>query len=111
MFMNHLSLFSYIDADEAEGMSFQALSIDNIAIKKNGESMSSLKDTQYVLENGQSAKWGQIIELAENKNRAGFGFSPGATWINLKQIQEVFHSVGFIHSKDQSITAILEGGV
>ena len=43
MLVSHLSSFSYIDADEAEGTSFQALSVDNI-VKKNKESMSSLKD-------------------------------------------------------------------
>ncbi|XP_050889265.1 uncharacterized protein LOC127094480 [Lathyrus oleraceus] len=43
MLVSHLSSFSYIDANEAEGTSFQAPYIDNIAVK-NGESMSSLKD-------------------------------------------------------------------
>jgi hypothetical protein len=27
-----------------------------------------------VVENGQSARWGQIIELSENKNRVGLVF-------------------------------------
>lgn len=36
------------------------------------------------------------------------GFSPGPTQRDLKQIQEVFHSAGFIHTKDQSTAAILE---
>ncbi|XP_050889248.1 uncharacterized protein LOC127094461 [Lathyrus oleraceus] len=100
MLVSHLSSFSYTDVDEAGGMSFQALSIDNVAIKKSGESMSSLKDAQFVVDNGQSAKWGQIIELAENKNIAGLGFSPSVTRRDLKRIQEVFHSIGFIYSKD-----------
>lgn len=42
--MSHLSSFSYIDADEAKGTSFQALFVDNIAVGKNGESMASLKN-------------------------------------------------------------------
>ncbi|XP_050889611.1 uncharacterized protein LOC127094889 [Lathyrus oleraceus] len=84
MLVSHLSLFSYIDVDEVEGTSFQALPIDNIAAKKNEESMSSLKDTQHVLKNCQSTKWGRVVELAKNKNRAGLGFSPGSTQIDLK---------------------------
>ncbi|XP_050895914.1 uncharacterized protein LOC127102604 [Lathyrus oleraceus] len=78
------------------------------ALFKNEESVSSLKDAQHVFKNGQSAKWGQIVELAKNNNRAGLGFSHGSTQRNLKRIQEVFQSVGFIHSKDQYTTAILE---
>lgn len=70
--------------------------------------MSSLKDAQFVVENGQSAKWGQIVKLAKNKNKVGLGFSPGATQKDLKRIQEVFQNDGFIHSKDQSDVAILE---
>lgn len=35
-------------------------------------------------------------------------FLPGARRRDLKQIQEVFHNVGFIHSKDQSAATILE---
>ncbi|XP_050888699.1 uncharacterized protein LOC127093840 [Lathyrus oleraceus] len=55
MLVSHLSSFSYIDADETE-KSFESLFVDNIAAKKNGESMSSLKDAQHVLKNGQSDK-------------------------------------------------------
>ncbi|XP_050919124.1 uncharacterized protein LOC127136630 [Lathyrus oleraceus] len=108
MLVSHLSSFSYIDADEAEGTPFQALFVDDISSRKNGESMTSLKDVQQVLENGQSARWGQVMELVENKNRAGLGFSPGSTLRDLKRIQEVFHNIGFISSKDQSDVAILE---
>lgn len=53
-----------------------------------------------MVENGQSSKWGQIVELTENKNRVGLGFSLGATQRDLKRIQEVFHNVSFIHAKD-----------
>ena len=60
------------------------------------------------MENGQSVGWGQILELVENKNKVGLGFSLDSTCRDLKRIQEVFHNVGFIHSKDQSAAAILE---
>ncbi|XP_050916698.1 uncharacterized protein LOC127131850 [Lathyrus oleraceus] len=93
---------------EFEANLFHALSVDNIVAKKNEESTSSLKDTKHVLKNAQSIKLGQVVELAENRNRDGLGFSPGITQRNLKQIQEMFHSVGFIHSKDRSTTASLE---
>lgn len=61
-----------------------------------------------MVENGQSSRWGLVVELAENKNRASLGVSPSATRRDLKQIQEVFHIAGFIHSKDQSVVSILE---
>ena len=50
--VSHLSSFSYIDADEAVGTSFQALFVVDDAAKKNGMPMSSLKDAQHVLESG-----------------------------------------------------------
>lgn len=58
MLVSPLSSFSYIDSDEAEGTLFQAFSVDNISVNKKEESMSSLKDTQFVMENGQYARWG-----------------------------------------------------
>jgi hypothetical protein len=108
MLVSHLSSFSYIDADEAVGTPFQALSVVNNAAKKNGMPMSSLKDAQRVLENGQSSQWGQVIEVVENKDRTGLGFEPGVVQRDLKSFQEVFHSAGFIHAKDHSTAAILE---
>ena len=108
MLVSHLSSFSYIDIEEAKETLFQALSVNNIVVKKNDESMSSLKDAQFMVENGQSTRWGQVFELAENKNQASLDFSPGATRRDLKRIQEVLHSAGFIHSKYQSATVILE---
>lgn len=63
---------------------FKLFFVDNIDIEKNEESMSSLKDAQHVLKIGQSAKWGQVVELAENKNRSGLVFSPGTTQRDLK---------------------------
>ncbi|XP_050920362.1 uncharacterized protein LOC127137997 [Lathyrus oleraceus] len=78
------------------------------SMKTNGESMTSLKDAQHMVENGQPSRWGQVVVLAENKNIAGLGFSPGSTRRDLKRIQEVFHSVDIIHSKDQFDAAIME---
>lgn len=49
---------------------FQALFIDDIAIKKNGSSMTSLKYAQQVVEHGQSARWGQVVELYEKKEQS-----------------------------------------
>lgn len=56
MFIIHLLSFSYIGANKAEGTSFQALYVNNIVVKKDGESMSSFKDAQFMMENGQSAR-------------------------------------------------------
>ncbi|XP_050919754.1 uncharacterized protein LOC127137324 [Lathyrus oleraceus] len=66
--------FSGVVLKAFDGASFQSLYVDNIIVKKKGKSMSSLKDAQSMVENGQSVKWGQIVELAENNNRAGLGF-------------------------------------
>lgn len=108
MLVSHLSSFSYIDVDEATGTPFQAFSVVDNVVKKNEASMTSLKDAQQVVENGQVVGWGQGFELAENKNKVGLGFSSGSTRRDLKHIHEVFYSAGFIHSKDQFAAAILE---
>lgn len=44
MLVSHLSSFLYIDSNEVVETPFQALSVDDIAARKNGESMTSLKD-------------------------------------------------------------------
>lgn len=105
MLVSHLSSLSYINVDEVVGTPFQALSIID-AFKKNGASMTSSKDTQQVVDNGHFVGWDQAEELAENKNIVGLGFSPSSTRRDLKHIQEVFHSAGFIHSKDKFVVAI-----
>lgn len=79
MLVSYLSLFSYIDVEEVVGTLFQALYVIDNDVKKNGASMTSLKDTQQVVENYQSVGWGHVVELAENKNRVGLGFSSGST--------------------------------
>lgn len=56
MLVIHLSSFSYIDVDEVEGTSFHALFVDNFVVESICESISSLKDVQHSLKNGQSAK-------------------------------------------------------
>lgn len=54
MLVSHLSSFSYIGVDEVVGTPFQALSIVDNIVKKNRASMTSLKDSQQVVENCQS---------------------------------------------------------
>ena len=56
--MSHLSSFLYIDAEEAMGTPFQALSTIDYTVNMNGASMTSLKDTQQVIDNGQFVGWG-----------------------------------------------------
>ena len=57
LLISHLSSFSIVEANEAAiGTQFQALSIDNI--RKNENSVVSLKDAQQVVRNGHNAVWG-----------------------------------------------------
>lgn len=55
------------------------------------------------MKNGQPKVLGHIVELPTNKNINGLGFLPYMIGISLQRevgvrpIQEVFHSVGFIH--------------
>lgn len=67
------------------------------------------------MKSGQVEGWGQIVELLENKNIFGLGFSPYTTRRALKHevvvipIREVFHSAGFIHPGYQYVVVISEG--
>ncbi|KAI5396518.1 hypothetical protein KIW84_062654 [Lathyrus oleraceus] len=70
--------------------------------------MSSLKGAQEAIQAGSIDKWGCVVEVAENKNRAGIGFQPGPFNAKVKVMQPVFHSRGFIHENDQHSTAIIE---
>lgn len=65
--MSHLLSFSYVDDDEVVGTLFRDLSVDDNSAKKNWSSMTSFKDAQ-VVEKGQSARWGQVVKLVQNKN-------------------------------------------
>ncbi|KAI5395480.1 hypothetical protein KIW84_061884 [Lathyrus oleraceus] len=47
------------------------------AFLKTREPISSLKDTKEVIQSGSTDKWGRIVEVIENKNRAGLGFPQG----------------------------------
>ncbi|KAI5436041.1 hypothetical protein KIW84_022471 [Lathyrus oleraceus] len=40
--------------------------------------MSSLKDAQEAIQVGSIDKWGRVVQVAENKNRARLGFQPGS---------------------------------
>lgn len=46
LLVSHLSSFRYIDAKEAVGTQFQVLSVIENTVKKNGSSISSLRDAQ-----------------------------------------------------------------
>jgi hypothetical protein len=76
LLVSHLSSFTYVDAEEEVGTSFQALSIAD-EMKKTGAPMSSLKDTREAIEAGNNNKWGRMVEITESKNKARLGFQPG----------------------------------
>ena len=72
--------------------------------------MSSLKDAQEAIQAGSIDKWSRVVEIAENKNRAGLGFQPTSFNANVKVMQPVFHSGGFIHGNDQHSATVIEDG-
>ncbi|KAI5424164.1 hypothetical protein KIW84_030397 [Lathyrus oleraceus] len=103
LLVSHLSYFSYIDAEDEVGTPFQALSIAE-PIEKKSPSFASYRDAKLAIEYGAVAGLGKMIELEDNKSRAGIGYSSGV--FNDKGL---FKSGGFIHA-DQAdeAAAILE---
>ena len=90
--VSHQSSFSYVDAEDEVGTPFQALSIAEE--KRFGAPMSSFKDAQKIVEDGISDQWGHMVEVIENKSRAGLGFQRGSSEIRAEDVQPSFHSGG-----------------
>ncbi|KAI5384904.1 hypothetical protein KIW84_071767 [Lathyrus oleraceus] len=106
LLVSHLSSFSYVEAEEEVGTSFQALSITEV--KKTRAPMSSFKDAQKVIETGSIDQWGRMVEIDENKNRAELGIQLGSSNVKAEDVQPSFHSGGFIHGNDQHSVAVIE---
>ncbi|KAI5411746.1 hypothetical protein KIW84_056714 [Lathyrus oleraceus] len=103
LLVSHLSSFSYIVAEDEVGTPFQALFIAE-PIEKKSPSFASYRDAKLATECGTIAGLGKVIELEDNKSRAGIGYSSGA--FNEKGL---FKSGGFIHAdQPEEAAAILE---
>ncbi|KAI5409734.1 hypothetical protein KIW84_055257 [Lathyrus oleraceus] len=71
-------------------------------------SEEALLDAKEVVQAGSTDRWGHVVEVLENKNKAGLGFQQGPVNANVNTIQLVFQSGGFIHKDNQHSTAIIE---
>ncbi|XP_050897690.1 uncharacterized protein LOC127104546 [Lathyrus oleraceus] len=98
LLVSHLSSFMYVEAEEVVGTPFYALSIDNM-IQRTGASMSSLKYAQEIVQDGDTDNWGRVMEVVENKNRAGSSFEQRPFKKEVKAMQQSFHNGGFIHKE------------
>ncbi|KAI5407298.1 hypothetical protein KIW84_053521 [Lathyrus oleraceus] len=99
----HLSSFSYIDAEDEVGTPLQALSIVE-PIEKRTPSFASYRDAKLAIERGATAGLGKMIELEDNKSRAGIGYSSGVF-----NTLGMFKSGGFIHTgQGEEAVTILE---
>ncbi|KAI5416175.1 hypothetical protein KIW84_041283 [Lathyrus oleraceus] len=107
LLVGHLSSFSYVDVEEEVGTTFQALSITD-ELNKVGAPVSSLKDSKKIVQTSSTNRWGRIVEVVENKIRAGLGFQQGPLNANVKSMQEVSYSGGFIHKDYQHLAALIE---
>jgi hypothetical protein len=116
LLVSHLSAFSYISADGVDGTSFQGLSVEGKDSKKVETSMASLKDALKVLQEGVAPRWGKIVQLPENKNKEGLGFTPfeGKAKAKpngiLEPIEDTFRNAGFLHPPPET-NAIIEDKV
>ncbi|XP_050895807.1 uncharacterized protein LOC127102483 [Lathyrus oleraceus] len=86
LLVSHLSYFTYVETEEVVGISFQDLSVAD-EIQKTRASMSSLKDAREIVQDGDIDKWGRVMEVIENKIRAGLGFEQGSFKVNVKAMQ------------------------
>ncbi|KAI5444355.1 hypothetical protein KIW84_012838 [Lathyrus oleraceus] len=75
-----------------------------ITFQKRAPSFASYKDAKMAIERGATTGLGKMIELKDNKSRAGIGFSSGTF-----NKQCLFKSGGFIHTGlDEEAAAVLE---
>ena len=50
-----------------------------------------------------------MVEVVENKSRAGLGFQQGSSNVKAEEVQPSFRSGGFIHGNEQHLAVVLEG--
>jgi hypothetical protein len=108
LLVTHLSAFSFINADGTDGTPFQGLTIEEKGPDKSETSMASLKDAQRVVQEDKAPQWGHVLQLPENKNRAGLGFTPVARSSVVREpFEDIFRSAGFINAPRET-NAIIE---
>jgi hypothetical protein len=113
LMVSHLSLFSFVDAEDEVGTQFQTLSITNKNVQENGASIRSFNDARQLVKDGSTSGWGQVVSLPENKFREGLGFSPTSSKFSqqdaiLCPIQETFRSGGFINPTQSETNVVIE---
>ena len=91
LLVNHLSSFSYVEAEDEVGNPFQALSIT--AEKRVGAPMSSLKNTKKIVEEGNVDQWGRMVEVSDNKGRTNLGFQKDSS-----SSSSTFHNTSTTHN-------------
>jgi hypothetical protein len=101
LLISHLSNFSYIGADGSDGTSFQGLSLEGKGPNKAETSMASLRDAQRVVREGKTSGWGKVLQLPENKNRSGLGFTQSTRMGKREPFEDVFSSAGFIDTPSE----------
>ena len=108
MLVSHLSSFRVVEADEdVVGTPFQALTLSEN--RRSEDSIASFRDAEQLVQAGRSKVWGKMVEVAENRNRAGLGFSNGRQQSQKRSqgtCPQLFQSGGFIHYPE--VDAILE---
>jgi hypothetical protein len=102
LLVSHLSAFSFISADGSDGTSFQGLSIEEKGPNKTETAMASLKDAQRVVQEGKTSGWGEVLQLPENKDRSGLGFTPSTRMGKREPFEDVFRSAGFINAPPET---------
>jgi hypothetical protein len=103
LLVSHISSFSYIDVEDEVGTPFQGLSIAEPS-RKGPSSFASYNDAKLAIEHGATTGLGKMINLEDNKSRAGIGYSLG-----ISNERGLFQSGGFIHTvEDQEAAAIVE---
>jgi len=66
LLVSHLSTFLYISGSDVDEASVQGFSAEGSA-RKGETCMTSLKDAQKLVQEGKTKRWGQLVQLPENK--------------------------------------------
>jgi hypothetical protein len=80
----HMSSFSYVEAEDEVGTPFQDFSI--VEEKRVGAPMSSYKDAQKIVEDGQSDQWARMVDVSDNKSRVGLEFQQGSSVAKVEDV-------------------------
>ncbi|KAI5390428.1 hypothetical protein KIW84_075664 [Lathyrus oleraceus] len=73
------------------------------------QKLKFIKNGKLVIVRGEKALLERMVEVYDNKSRAGWGFQQGSSVVRAEDVQPSFHIGWFIHGNGQHSAVVIEG--